>query len=182
MIRVAKMLAACLVVPFIAGMAGAAHAQLATQTQDRLDTRPVLPREGAEVQGAAPGLMPTINVQGKISAVRVEGSSLPQEKIRAATRRFIGEASDAGRLRALADAVAAQFPRSRIAGYSVLVPEQDSRDVEVRIVALETYVDEVVIAGPGASKAGLTRAYAAEMSKERPLRRPTLERYLLLMN
>src|SRR5689334_21336960 len=110
----------CLIVPFIAGMCGAAHAQLATQGLDRLDTRPVLPREGGEVQGAAPGALPSINVQGKISSVRVEGSSLPAEKIRAVTQRFVGEAIDAGRLRALADAVAGEYARSRIAVYSVL--------------------------------------------------------------
>jgi hemolysin activation/secretion protein len=165
-----------------AGLCCAAHAQLATQTlqDNRLDARPVLPREDAtESRGAG---LPAINAQGTISTIEVEGSSLPAVRIRTATQHFVGSAIDAGRLRALADAIAAEYKRSRIALYSVLIPEQDFAAGAVRVVALETHVDEIVLSGPGASKAGLTQAYAAAMSKERPLTRPTLERYLLLMN
>jgi hemolysin activation/secretion protein len=166
-----------------AGLCGAAHAQLATQTlqDNRLDARPVLPGEDSRTEAQGAGL-PAINARGNISAVHVEGSSLSAERIGAATKPFVGGAIDTGRLRALADAIAAEYKRSRIAVYSVLIPEQDFKDGEVRVVALETHVEEIVLTGPGASKAGLTQAYAATMSKERPLTRPTLERYLLLMN
>jgi hemolysin activation/secretion protein len=52
----------------------------------------------------------------------------------------------------------------------------------VRILALESQLDEVLLAGPGASKAGLSRAYAEEMAKKQPLTRGAFERYVLLMN
>jgi len=166
-----------------AGLCGAAHAQLATQTlqDNRLDARPVLPREEPGTEANSAGVA-VVNAHGNISAIHVEGSSLSADRIAKATKPFVGGALDAGRLRALADAIAAEYKRSRIAVYSVLIPEQDFKDGAVRVVALETHVEEIVLTGPGASKAGLTQAYATAMSKERPLTRPTLERYLLLMN
>jgi hemolysin activation/secretion protein len=168
--------------------AAAAEAQIVVDKvqPNRLDTE-----RSANLPPAKPPVKtpkPTTSVAGapakgvKVAGVRLEGSSLPKEAAEKAMRPFIGKPLNAKVLQGLADAYSAAYAHSHIALYSILIPEQDFAGGQVRIVAIENYIDEVILAGDKPEKASLTRSYAAAMARERPLTREVLQRNLLLMN
>jgi len=117
-----------------------------------------------------------------ITGVRLERSSLPRDVAEAVMRPFIGKLVTTETLQGLADGYSKAYARSDIALYTILVPEQSFVDGQVRIVAIENYIDEVILAGDNPASASLTRAYASEMAEQRPLTRPVLRRYLSLMD
>lgn len=179
---------AILSVSVVALTSGIAHAQIVVDKVQpgRLDE----PNAGKdptlkpEIQPATPttSIAPSPAMGGAISGVRLERSSLPREVAEAAMRPFIGKPISPATLQGLADAYSKAYARSDIALYTILVPEQTFADGQVRIVAIENYIDEVMLAGNNPASATLTRSYAAEMAAQRPLTRPVLQRYLLLMN
>ncbi len=172
----------------VALSAGAAYSQIVVDKVQpgRLDD----PNAGKgttikpEIQPAAPKttIAPSQAMSGNITGVRLEKSTLPHEVAEAAMRPLIGKPINPENLKALADAYSAAYAKSDIALYTILVPEQTFESGQVRIVAIENYIDEVVLAGDNPESAALTRAYAQEMAKDRPLTKPVLRRYLLLMD
>ena len=173
---------------FAAVSAGTAHAQIVVDKVQpgRLD-EPKAGKEPTRVPEAPPSAPKTSvasaqAMNGNISGVRLERSSLPREVAEAAMRPFIGKPITADTLQQLADAYSKAYARSDIALYSILIPEQTFADGQVRVTVIENYIDEVILAGDNPASASLTRAYASEMAAERPLTRPVLRRYLSLMD
>lgn len=114
--------------------------------------------------------------------IRVEGSSLPPQALAAAAKPFIGRTLDQAGLGVAADAIAGAYKRSNIALYTIIVPEQDFAGGQLRLVAVEGYLEAVEFDGlPDQHSDWLTKAYADKLTAERPLRRQTLERYVSLM-
>jgi hemolysin activation/secretion protein len=165
----------------------AASAQIAIDKaqRDRLDQPPVA---GEAAPPAMPALRGRTTIESPalsratVASVRLEGSSLPREAALSVVRSFVGAAITPDTLKAMADAYSAAYARSDIALYSIVVPEQTFKGGEVRIIAIENFIDEVMLAGDAPESASVTRIYAATMAADRPLSRPVLERYLLLMN
>lgn len=167
---------------------GAAQAQIVVDKVQpgRLD-EPRAGKEPALIPEAPPSapktsVVSTQAMSGKITGVRLERSSLPRDVAEAAMTPFIGKPITPGTLQQLADAYSKAYERSDVALYSILIPDQTFADGQVRVTVIENYIDEVMLAGADAQSASLTQSYAAEMSAQRPLTRPTLRRYLLLMN
>jgi hemolysin activation/secretion protein len=164
-----------------------AHAQTSTSPvvgQDRPDQNPrTTPRGEAAAppaQQAAPNT-PTV-APFTVTAVRVEGASLPAARIEAVTRRFVGQRVDGEGVNRIADAVAAAYDGGPIALYTVTVPEQDFAGGVLRLAAVEGHITETVIQGEvGNRDMSLVRAYAAKLTAETPLTRRTLQRYLQLI-
>ena len=82
----------------------------------------------------------------------------------------------------IAQAISNAYAGTDIALYTVAIPQQDFSSGEVRVRVIEGYVEHVFLSGP-ASKGDqdLVKQYAAHLTRERPLRRSTLERYLSLI-
>lgn len=62
----------------------------------------------------------------------------------------------------------------------VIVPQQEIDDGNVRLRAVEGYIDNILIEGVDRDLEQVIRRYLERLTKERPLSRHTLERYLLL--
>ncbi len=152
--------------------------------QNRVDrTQPIAPPVRPRVETA---IAPQIDVADDAAAVpirgiRFEGTKVPAGVARAA-ERFVGQRARRATLEALAKAMADAYASSDVALYSVRVPQQDFADGIVRIGVSEGYIEGVAITGDVAGrKLGLIRAYAARLSREKPLTRAALERYLSLI-
>lgn len=114
--------------------------------------------------------------------VRVAGSSAPTALVGAASRPFMGRTVDAKTLNEITQAVAAAYENTDVALYLVRAPEQDFAGGVLRLEVIEGHIGEVAMHVEGDKKLSLIRAYAAKLTRERPLRRSTLERYLSLIS
>ncbi|MES2711913.1 MAG: ShlB/FhaC/HecB family hemolysin secretion/activation protein [Pseudomonadota bacterium] len=162
-----------------------ANAQLGPRVFDtnRLDTR--VPRLG-EATTATPAV-PTATAAdaeaGPFTRVEISGGgSLDATRAQAALRPYLGRRLNRAELQRLATEVGAQYEERGLAIFAVLVPRQGDDGV-LRLQAVEGTVTDIVIQGDTeGADISLIQAYAQRIASERPLRRVTLERYLLLMN
>lgn len=170
-----------------ASLSTLAHAQTSTSPvvgQDRPDQNPrtaprgeTAPPQTQQAGPAAPAVAPFT-----VTAVRVEGSSLPAPAIEAITRTFVGQRVNGEGVNRIADAVAGAYAKGPIALYTVTVPEQDFAGGVLRLAAVEGHIAETVIQGEiGGRDMSLVRAYAAQLTSETPLTRRTLQRYVQLI-
>lgn len=117
-----------------------------------------------------------------VTKVTVKGSSAPPGMLDAATRPFVGQTLREGGLKQITDAVARLYDDSDVALYTVAAPSQDFAGGEVRLVVLEGHIAEVVIhALPEGQDLSLVKGYGQRLTAERPLLKPTLERYISLI-
>jgi hemolysin activation/secretion protein len=117
----------------------------------------------------------------QLSDVRISGSSLSAERLRAAYAPFLGRTLTSPDLQKLTDAVAAAYERADVALYTVLVPEQDFSGGVLQLVAVEGYVSAVLYDGAGKGATRAIRPHAEALQAERPLSRTTLQREVSLM-
>jgi len=117
-----------------------------------------------------------------LTGVRIEGTSVAPAALGAATRDFIGKQVDGKAIAAIADAVAKVYAgASDIALYTVAAPEQDLAGGVLTLVVTEGYVADVTWHGDTAGDLSQVKAMAGKLTRERPLRRSTLQRYLSLI-
>jgi hemolysin activation/secretion protein len=164
-----------------------ASAQVVTDTAqpDRLDRQDLglRPRTTDAMAPRAPTVDADEPTGLRVADIRIEGSTLPASLLEKAVKGFIGGPLDGTNIRAIADAVSAVYAKSSVALFSILVPQQTFANGLVRIAAIENSIDEIRISGDNDAKnSKLTQAYAAALAEERPVTRPALERYLLLLN
>jgi hemolysin activation/secretion protein len=114
----------------------------------------------------------------------VDGArSVPAEAIAATWRARQGQRVSVADIYAIAKAIGEVYARSDIALYSVYVPRQPFDGTPVHIRVVEGFVAAVSIEGDTeGADLDLLKRYAARIVADRPLRRTTLERYILLMN
>lgn len=117
-----------------------------------------------------------------LTGVSLDGASAPPQLLQAAAAPLIGRSFDAANLHELADAIAAAYARSNIALYAVEIPDQDFSSGHVRVRVREGHVSAVSLSGETEGDLALVRHYAAALTVERPLRRATLERQMLLVS
>lgn len=160
-------------------------AQTAPLIIDR--SRPDRTPPAGEPQKAAPTgsgrveAAPATSVSFALKTVKVQGSSLAETALAGAYASYIGKTVTSADLNAIADAVGAAYAKSDIALYTILLPRQSFEGGQLRLVAVEGYVSDVLVSGDEDPSPTLTKAYAEKLTSEKPLRRSTLERYVALM-
>jgi hemolysin activation/secretion protein len=114
--------------------------------------------------------------------VEIEGSSLADAEILSVTSRFIGQTMDRPAIESLAKELSAVYAKSDVALYSIVIPDQSGENGNLRIVAIEGTIDEVLVSGD-TDQANLVYAQRilAPVVNQAPLRRSTLERVLSLL-
>ncbi len=149
-----------------------------SQTRPAVGAQPVMP----ETQ--APELSEeSVGASFALSSITVTGSTaFTQEELVSSYKDRIGQSVTLGEIRAIANAITAQY---RGAGYVLsraIVPPQRVKDGAVTIQVVEGYVDQVVFEGGEKLDGALLSAYGANITSERPVTNATLERYLLLVD
>src|SRR3546814_427015 len=102
--------------------------------------------------------------------------------LQAAFAPFIGRTLDKATIGEIASALSDTYGKGDVALYTIVVPQQNLSDGVLTLRVVEGYIDDVVITGDVKGRGlDLVRRYAARLAAEKPLRRPTLERYLSLI-
>lgn len=170
----------------LACLAGAAGAQTSTPIdRDRVDrAQPVAPQPAGE-RPATPTAAVQVDAGDEnappIRTIAFEGTNVPGVVAEAA-QAFVGRPASRATLQALADAMSQAYARSEVALFTIAVPEQDLSQGEVRVLVAEGHIEAVLLTGEVEGRPlRLVRAYADRLTRERPTRRRTLERYLSLI-
>ena len=162
----------------------AAHAQVSPLIidQNRPDRRPPSASEHIKTPLPTAKTQAPINVAPfTLTAIQVAGASIGPERILAAAKPFIGQTIDANGVQKIANAVAAAYVDSNIALYTVVIPEQDFAHGVLKVIVIEGYIEHVDIEGDVGGDLDLIRIYADKLTRERPLTKATLQRYLSLI-
>lgn len=130
-----------------------------------------------ETPAAAPGTF-------QLTSVQLEGArSIAPDMLAAAWRPQVGTQVGVQELNVIAQRIGQAYVTAGYPLYSVQIPAQDFAGGVARVVVTEGYVEGVLIDGDTAGgNLDLLKQYAARIVAERPLTRPTLVRYILLMN
>lgn len=174
------------VVAAVAG-AGPALAQTAPSPivpQQRPDQAPASPQPtapGPESNQGAVAALPEIP-PFELSRVEVQGSTLPPGMLEPAWAPYQGRTVDSRALAEISNAIIAAYGRSDIALFTVLVPAQDFADGVLRVTVLEGYIETAVVQESDSPKASsVVQGYLDRLKGERPLTKPTLQRYVSLV-
>jgi hemolysin activation/secretion protein len=146
---------------------------------DRLQPPPASQQTPARTTRSTAGLS-RVEATGTgvpIKGIAFEGAKVPVV-VGEAAKRFLGASASRETLEQLAKAMSDAYADSDVALYTVVVPDQDLSNGVVRVIVAEGFVEKIAF-GDGATKQ--LRAYAAQLAKEKPLTRRTLERYISLM-
>jgi len=147
--------------------------------RNRLDHSTVTPppRPGAapETPSRVAGGNPAMTIKG----ISFDGVKAPAP-VAAAARRFLGGKASTETLRKLATALSNAYKKSRVALYTVTIPQQDFDDGVVHIRLVEGSIAHAAIKGNAADHP-LLAARMAPMLDEKPLTRATMERQFTLM-
>lgn len=148
---------------------------------DRLPTPP--PSPPPAVAAPAPENA-NLSVQPfTLTGVRIEGTSLAPDLLGAAAKGFIDRnVATTADLTAIAQAVSDAYGKSGdIALYTVNIPAQDFAGGMIVLRITEGHIEHVELRGDTGGDVGRVMAMAGKLTKERPLRRSTLQRYLSLI-
>lgn len=164
----------------------AAQSALHLITPNPVESNVALPSGQADVAapGAATAAAVAANVSIVLQAVHIEGANaIPAASLAPLWQGLVGKKVTGADLNALSRKIADRYNAAGYALINVQVPPQDFADGLVRLVVQEGHVENVRIEG-NTKDADLTllKHYAAQIIADRPLRRSTLERYILLMN
>ena len=145
--------------------------------------QPPAPTPPPDVPAPAPENANAVITAFTLTGVRIQGTSLAPDLLGTATRGVIGKSvANAADLTAIAQAVSDAYGNSGdIALYTVNVPAQDFAGGVVTLVITEGFIEHVELRGDTAGDAGRVVAMADKLTKERPLRQATLQRYLSLI-
>ncbi len=154
----------------------AAPSQAQRRHAEERSERPPPAASGTPVEGTPAGMRVALRV------IEVEGASaIPPASIEAALAGYTGREIAETELAAIANVATELF---RAAGFhlsrAVIMP-QDLRNGRLRLSVIEGAIEEIRIEGDAEDRFGL-RGLLAPISAERPSRRRTLERQLLLAN
>jgi hemolysin activation/secretion protein len=128
-----------------------------------------VPHGRTAVEASGPGV--------EIKRIGFGGNKVPG-RVAEAAKRFLGAKTDQATLAALAKALSEAYADADIALYTVVIPRQTFAGGEVIVTVAEGFVERVVFTG-GMTR--LNKAYALMLTKEHPLSRHTMQRYLSLM-
>lgn len=116
-----------------------------------------------------------------IVTIAFEGTNVPLA-VAQATQPFVGQPATRANLQALVAAMSEAYGRTEVALFTIVVPEQDLSTGNVRVLVAEGHLEAVLLTGEVEGRPlRLVRAYAERLTRQRPTRRATLERYLSLI-
>jgi hemolysin activation/secretion protein len=125
----------------------------------------------------------TADVKFELRAIHVDGSTVySAAQLEAGYRRFVGQQVSVAQVFQFANELTARYRRDGYVLSQVLVPAQDVTAGEVKLLAVEGYVDAIELRGAVAADDALLTKYGAVLKRARPLTSAALERYLLLIN
>lgn len=113
-----------------------------------------------------------------IAGIAFQGAQAPAP-VAAAARGFLGQRASTATLQQLAAALSAAYTRSRVALYTVAIPEQDFARGVVRVILTEGRLASANVRSD--KRHPLLAARMAPLLEENPLSRGTFERQLTLM-
>ncbi|WP_420139728.1 ShlB/FhaC/HecB family hemolysin secretion/activation protein [Sphingomonas sp.] len=149
---------------------------------DRPDRRPTArPGHGRAIQQLPPQREVAPVQRFTLTAVTIEGSTLPAAELAPAYARFIGTPVDATQMQAIINAIGEIYGRSDVALYTILAPDQDYAGGVLRLTAVEGHIESAVIRGAGAKMRRLVGRYVAPLMQEKPLQKRSLQRYVSLI-
>lgn len=151
---------------------------------DRPDISPPRPQGRAATPPAERQVVATDLPDITIRDVAVTGAQLVERAdLARAVAPFAGRRLSREAINEISNAIAAAHREAGLALFGVVVPQQDFAQGVVVVRVIEGEVSEIAIEGDTeGADLRLTRAYAEALRDERPLRRATLERALLLMS
>jgi len=141
-------------------------------TEAPRDTTPqirTVPSGGSKVEASADAVA--------IRNVNFGGAKVPA-RVADAARPFLGRKATKETLGNLANALSAAYEEADIALYTVVIPDQDFARGVVTIRVAEGFVERVTFTE---GMTPLMKAYATQLTRQKPLSRSTLQRYLSLM-
>ena len=116
-----------------------------------------------------------------LHGVRIDGATVyPAAELSAAFT--LGKEISVADVFRIANGLTARYRRDGYVLSQVLVPAQDVTDGQLKLLAVEGYVDGVQLRGAVAADDRLLTKYGNELKATRPLTSTALERYLLLIN
>ncbi|QJU59543.1 ShlB/FhaC/HecB family hemolysin secretion/activation protein [Sphingomonas sp. AP4-R1] len=151
--------------------------------QNRLDRTPD-PTEAPRETKPAPRTAPTggARVEGADAGVQINSVSFGGAKVPArvanAARPYLGKRATREVLGDLAKALSDAYADADIALYTVIIPDQSFAKGVVVVRVAEGFVERVVFTG---GMTPLMKAYATQLTREHPLSKRALQRYLSLM-
>ncbi len=151
--------------------------------QDRIDRSPAGPIRPAAAPAQPSGApLAATFVPFTLKTVIVEGSSLPASSLPTVYASLLGKQLNGPQLAELVSAVLVAYAASDVALYSVSIPQQDFANGWLQLRVIEGRIENgaVFIDGDQSALARLT-PQIAKLTKERPLRRSSLERRISLM-
>jgi hemolysin activation/secretion protein len=162
-----------------AAQPGAAEKQLQRPSDPTAPTHRA-PMLTSPVQVAPPG---SESVTFVLQSLDVDGAkSVTTSELTAPYKSLIGKQISLAKLYGIANAMTATY-RSR--GYllsAVIVPAQTVNQGDVRLQAVEGYLEDVKFEGYLGNRSGMFAAMRTRLLADRPLRAKVLERALLLLN
>jgi hemolysin activation/secretion protein len=168
-------------------MALAAPWPAAAQTGSPIDreradrAQPQAPALVRETPAAATRVDACDEAAPPISNIAFEGTEVPLA-VGQAAQPFVGRPATRATLQALVGAMSEAYGRTQVALFTIVVPEQDLSGGNVRVLVAEGHLEAVLLTGEVEGRElRLVRAYAGRLTRERPTRRATLERYLSLI-
>ena len=165
----------------------AAQTALHMITPNPVETNVALPDSHPNVVAPSATATPSgvaANVRVVLRSVVVEGArAIPAASFAPLWQGLVGKTVTGAELTELGRKIADRYNAAGYALINVQVPPQDFAGGVVHVTVQEGYVEKVAIEGNTAgADLMLLKHYAARIIADRPLRRSTLERYILLMN
>lgn len=174
------LVALLLALPVVPAFADNAPMIIDRSRGDRTEPRP--PRHQRPLPRPKPATELAQVVPFVLTAVRIEGTSVPPAILADATKPYIGQTVDAKAIGEIAQKISDAYTgRSDIALYTVTVPGQDFAGGVLALQVTEGFVEHVDISGDTTGDVSRIVTMAEHLTAEKPLKRSTLERYLSLI-
>ena len=118
-----------------------------------------------------------------LRSVRVEGATVySADELSKPFAPLIGQEIAASRIFEMASELSARYRRDGYILSQIVVPEQSISDGNVRLVAVEGFIDAVQVRGERSTDDAVIASHVKTLQTARPLTSAVLERELLLMN
>jgi len=153
------------------------------QRSDRQPVQaPVTPPPPPQQRGNVASQLGAMSSHAALKRVRIEGSTAPLSVLERAASAYVGRPLDSATINAVATAVSEAYGHGDVALYTIVVPNQQLTSGVLTLRVVEGYIADIVVTGDVKDRdLSLVKAYLARLGAERPLTRPTLERYLSLI-
>lgn len=144
--------------------------------------RPVLPDAETQLPDGIVAVTPAEGSGVPIRHIRFLGTDVPSI-VADSAQPFVGAPLTRDTLKQLVEAMSAAYARSDVALFTVVVPEQDFANGDVRVLVAEGHIDEIVLSG---DLTPLERAFieaaTEDLKRVKPTDRGDLGRSLLILN